>query len=103
LLIHSWLGGAPKVEIEDSSELFGRRQHHELAAILESATLDDAVKKVGLQPWNNVLEVRCVENTSEHATAFLAFLRHGSFVLHVATSGWQHLQSRVYQIAFAEM
>src|SRR5262249_56661031 len=83
LLVHARLGGAPQVEIKDTSELLGRRQHHELAAILESAALNDAVKQVGLQSRDNVLDVWCVENAIKQGTAVLAFSRRGALgVLH---------------------
>src|SRR4029453_9531385 len=99
LLVHAWLGGTPQVEIKDARELVGRRQHHELAAILESAALNDAVKQVGLQSGDNVLEARCVENAIEHGTAVLAFSWCGIFeFLHATTSGNKRLQSLVSQV-----
>src|SRR5262249_32434102 len=92
LLVHAWLREAPQVQIKDAPELFGCRQHHELAAILESARLNDAVKQFGLQPWNNVLQVRGVKNAIEYGTTVLAFSWCGTLeVLHV-TSGNQPLQ-----------
>jgi hypothetical protein len=99
LLVHAWLGGAPQVEIKDARELVGRRQHHELAAILESAALNDAVKQVGLQSGDNVLEARCVENAIEHGTAVPAFSWRGIFeFLHMTTSGNKRLLSLVSQL-----
>src|SRR5262249_50786066 len=71
-------------------QLFWCRQHHELAAILESTALDDAVKQFRLQSRDDMFEVRCAENPIEYCSAALAFSWRGSFeVGHRATSGSQ--------------
>src|SRR5262245_13623456 len=98
LLIHAWLGGAPQVKIKDTRELVGRRQHDELAAILESAALNDAVKQLRLQLRDNVFKARCVENAIEHGTAVPASCRGSFEFLHVPTSGNKRLQSLVSQV-----
>src|SRR5215510_1874217 len=87
LLVHTWLRGAPQIEIKDARELLGGRQHHELAAILESAALNDAVKQLRLQSRDNVLEVWRVENAIKQGTAVLGFSWRGTLgVLHVTSS-----------------
>ena len=49
-------------------QLVGCRQRHELAAILESAALNDPVKHLGLQSRDDVREVRRVQNAIEQTT-----------------------------------
>ena len=68
LLVQARLAGAPQVEIEDARQLVGCRQRHELAAILESAALNDPVKQLGLQSRDDVREVRRVQNAIEQRT-----------------------------------
>ncbi len=65
LLVQAWLGRAPQVEVEDRRQLAGCRQRHELAAILESAVLDDAVQHLRWQSRDDVREVRRVQNPIE--------------------------------------
>src|SRR5262249_32678802 len=93
LLVHAWLGGTPQIEIKDARELLGRRQHQQLAAILESAALNDSVKQLGLQSRDNVLEVRRSENASEHGAAVLAFSWRWTFEVFHVISGSRPLQS----------
>ena len=54
--------------------------------------MNDAVKQFGLQPWNNVLQVRCFKNAIEYGTAVLAFSWCGTLELLHVTSGNQPLQ-----------
>src|SRR5262249_7646453 len=58
---------APQVAIEDHRQLRGRRQRHELAAILESAALNDPMQDFGLQPRDDLREVRRVQNALEQS------------------------------------
>ena len=68
LLVQAWLASAPQVEIEDTRQLVGCRQRHELAAILESTALNDPVKHLGWQSRDDVREVRRVQNAIEQTT-----------------------------------
>jgi hypothetical protein len=65
LLVAPRLLGAPQVEIEDARQLFGGRQCHELAAILEAATLNHPMQDLGWKLRDDVREVWCVENALE--------------------------------------
>ena len=76
LLVQAWLAGAPQVEIEDARQLAGRRQRHELAAILESTALNDPVKHLGWQSRDDVREVRRVQNAIEQRTRVGLGIRH---------------------------
>jgi hypothetical protein len=68
LLVCAWLANAPQVEVEDTRQLAGCRQRHELAAILESTALDDAVKHLGWQSRDDVHETWRVQNAIEQRT-----------------------------------
>jgi hypothetical protein len=48
-------GRAPQVEVKDALQLSGRRQRHELAAILKPASLDDPLEQLGRQPRDDAL------------------------------------------------
>ena len=64
-LIQAWFAGAPEVQIEHPRQLARRRQRHQLAAILESTVLDDAVEHFGLQSRHDVRELRRVQDSIE--------------------------------------
>ena len=68
LLVQAWLASAPQVEIEDTRQLVGRRQRHELAAILESTALNEPVQHLGLQSRDDLREVRRVQDAIEQRT-----------------------------------
>ena len=70
-IVQTRLGRAPQIEIEDRRQLTGCRQRHELAAILESAVLYDAVQQFRGQARDDVREVRRVENPHEQRTRVL--------------------------------
>ena len=59
---------APQVEIEDTHQLVGRRQRHQLTAILEATALNDPVKHLGLKSRDDMRDVRRVQNASEQTT-----------------------------------
>ena len=63
-------GRPPQVEIEYGLQLIGRRQRDEIAAVLQSAGLDDPVQHLGLQAGDDLLEVRGVQNALEQAAHF---------------------------------
>src|SRR5205823_9288898 len=46
----------PQIEIEDALELPRRRERDDLAAVLETASLNDAMKYLGRQPRDDVRE-----------------------------------------------
>lgn len=62
------MGGAPQVKIENLRQLLGRRQRHDLAAILKPTALNDPVEQIGPQPGDDLLEVWRVQNAIEQAT-----------------------------------
>lgn len=68
LLVQAWSGRKPQVEIEESCQLAGCRERHELAAILESAVLNDAVKHVGWQLRDDMRQMRRFQNPIEQRT-----------------------------------
>ena len=49
-------------------QLFGGRQRHEIAAVLEATRLDDLVQHLRTQPGHDMGEVRAVENALEEGT-----------------------------------
>ena len=69
LFVEARSGRPPQVEIEYGLQLIGRRQRDEIAAVLQSAGLDDPVQHLGLQAGNDLLEVRCVHNALEQIRA----------------------------------
>jgi hypothetical protein len=68
LLVTARPGGAPQVEIKYTRQLLGRRQRHDLAAILKPTGLNDSVKQIGMQSGDDMLETWRVQNTIEHTT-----------------------------------
>ena len=68
LLVQARLVTPPQVEVEDGRQLSRRCQRHELAAILESAAVDDPVQHFGLEPRHDLCEVRRVQNAIEERT-----------------------------------
>ena len=65
-------GRPPQVEIEYGLQLFGRRQRDEIAAVLESAGLDDPVQHLGFQARNDLFQVRGIQNALEQVAHALA-------------------------------
>ena len=68
LLVHAWLIGAPQVEVEYAGQLSRCRQGHELAAVFESAGLNDAVQHFWLQMRDDAGELWHVEDAFEQTT-----------------------------------
>jgi hypothetical protein len=58
----------PQIEIENPRQLAGCRQCDQLAAVLESTMLDDAMEHFGLQPGNNVREMWRGQQTVEQSS-----------------------------------
>jgi len=58
----------PQVAIEDGRQLLGRGQRHELAAVFQSAALNDPMKEFRLEPGDRLRKVRRVQNALEQAT-----------------------------------
>ena len=69
LLVQAGPAGGPQVEIEDRRQLAGCRQRHELTAVFESTTLNDPMKHLGLQPRDDLCEMRSLQNALEQRTA----------------------------------
>jgi len=65
LFVETRTVAAPQVAIEDGRQLRGRRQRHDLAAVFESATLDDPMKEFRLEPRDRLRKVRRVQNALE--------------------------------------
>jgi hypothetical protein len=62
LFVHARMTWTPEVDVEDPSQLVGCRQRHDLAAIFESAPLDDPVKHLRLEPGDDLCEVWDVQD-----------------------------------------
>ena len=89
MLVNPWPIGAPQVEIEDTRQPVGRGQRDELAARLEPARLNDPVQHLGLQPRNDVREVRRVQNAIEQTTVVSSGFQQGPAMIQVLTRNKQ--------------
>ena len=77
LLVTAGRNRPPQIEIEDTRELAWCGQCHQLAAVLESAVLNDAMKKLGLQLGNSVREVWRTDNTIDQPARTFALAECG--------------------------
>ena len=60
----------PEIQIEDALQLFGRRQGDELAAVFESASLNDTMDQLWLQSRDDIREVGRAQDAIEQAMWF---------------------------------
>ena len=58
---------APEVVVEDSRELLGRRERHDLAAVLDAAVADEAGQDPRVEALDHLGEVGRVEETRKKA------------------------------------
>ena len=70
LLVPSRPGRTPEIQVEDTLQLFGRRQGDELAAVFEPESLDHTMDQLRLELRDDAGEVRRAQDAIEQARWF---------------------------------